>query len=277
MSNKHQLPLCDEFEQWLRDLGYDEASIRNRISNVAKINDAYGDLLTHWQTDGFESIFNDLTYTRKDEYARKANPSKIGIGGNIYNGLATYRAALRLYMAFLNSLPTTARPQIGTIGEKVRQVLENLKNTCTKEAYTQSDVKEHIMDPLVKALNRELGPDGYTFETEYTPEAKATSFGKKCKDRYDIMGKSSDQKKDNLPVIIIEVDTHRSDQVSKKMVSRIALNHDQELIYVSVLYPNNHVNRVAEKKECEKYIDYINILFTMFSPPRKHYMSCLLY
>ena len=64
---------------------------------------------------------------------------------------------------------------------------------------------------------------------------------------------------------------------SKKMVSRIALNQDKELIYVSVLYPNNHKNLDAEKKECVKYIDYINILFSMFTEPRKEFIYGLLY
>nr|MDE5744307.1 hypothetical protein [Paramuribaculum sp.] len=250
--SKNQLPLCDEFGNWLRNLGKDEATVKNRISNVAKINEAYGNLLSYWEKDGFDDLIHSLSYTKRDEAEGKANPSKISIDGNIYNGLATYKSALGLYKAFLMS--DGVRTDLGPIGNKIRTVISELKQNCTKRSYSQDDVKSTIITPLVEALNRELGSFGYEFINEYTPEHSQTANGKVCRDRYDIIGKSEDE---NLPVVVIEVDTHRSDQLSKKMVSRIALNQDKELIYVSVLYPNNHKNRDAEKKECVKYIDYI--------------------
>ncbi|MBD5173644.1 MAG: hypothetical protein HDT08_03290 [Bacteroidales bacterium] len=270
--SKNQLPFCDQFGNWLRNLGKDETTVKNRLSNVAKINEVYGDLKSYWEKDGFESLIQSLSYSKSDEAEGKPNPSKISINGNIYNGLATYKSALGLYKAFLMS--DNVKTDLGPIGNNIRTIISELKQTCTKRSYSRDDVKSIIIAPLVELLNSKLGSFGYEFNEEYTPEQSQTSEGKICRDRYDIMGKSENE---NLPVVVIEVDTHRSDQVSKKMVSRIALNQDKELIYVSVLYPNNHKNRDAEKKECVKYIDYINILFSMFTEPRKEFIYGLLY
>lgn len=277
MSNKDQLPLCDEFEKWLRDLdsGYSEASISNRISNVAKINEAYGNLLSLWKSKTFEGILDDLAYSKKDEANGEPNPSKIAIDGSYYNGLATYRSALKLYESFLQTGSGQNNQNLSPIGKKVKDVLDKIKPLCTAGAYTQKEVKDKIITPLLNALTAELESEGYSFVNEYTPDtSNIPDLNEGCKDRYDIMGES---KNPNLPVIVIEVDTHRSDQVSKKMVSRLALNQDKELIYVSLIYPNKHVGREAEKKECQKYFKFITILFNMFGMPRKEYIYSTLY
>ncbi|MDE6383845.1 MAG: hypothetical protein K2K79_05785 [Paramuribaculum sp.] len=155
----------------------------------------------------------------------------------------------------------------GEIGIKVHRALKRLSDTCKKRSgFSRKEVKAHIVEPLMMFLDEELGCSmQYTFSSELTPVDETGE--KRTKDRYDIIGQSKDR-----PVIIVEVDTHRSDQVSKKVVSRIAMNADKEVLYVSVLYPNTHENSTQEIKECEKYIDFLNVLFSLFSKPQKSYM-----
>ncbi len=276
MANKFNLPLCSEFEAWLREQGYDEATISNRISNVAKINAAYGDLLAHWKKDGLESVLADLSYSKKDKEAALKNPSKIEIDGDIYSGLATYRSALRLYIAFLNATqPLTnghLNPIVPIINKAVDQIKAAVKNVDFSE---KGAVNKTIIEPLTELLGSMLSAYGYTFECEHTVTGVVNPAGgssANVRDRYDIIGES-----DTHPLIIIEVDTHRSDQVAKKMVSRIALNSEREMIYVSILYPNDHKYKAAEKQECKKYIGYISTLFTIFGQPKKQYLNYLLY
>ena len=91
---------------------------------------------------------------------------------------------------------------------------------------------------------------------------------KHTKDRYDIFGEA-----ENAPKIIVEVDTHRADQVSKKVVSRLSFNPDVELLYVALVYPNNHESKEVEKRECVKYFSFLSTLFSTFSTPRKLFMA----
>lgn len=161
----------------------------------------------------------------------------------------------------------TSTLPFGEIGQKVKTALCRLSESCKKRyKYSPKEVKTEIIEPLLTLLDDELGTSmHYTFSTEVTPHCEVGTKGNR--DRYDIIGQSK-----NLPVIIIEVDTHRSDQVAKKVVSRIAMNANKEILYVTLLYPNTHTNSMAEKKECQKYIDFLDILFSLFSTPQKSFM-----
>ena len=161
----------------------------------------------------------------------------------------------------------TSNLPFGEIGQKVKNALSRLSQSCKKRyEYSPKEVKTEIIEPLLILLDDELGTSmHYTFSTEVTSLCETGT--KSNRDRYDIIGQS-----ENLPVIIVEVDTHRSDQVSKKVVSRIAMNADKEVLYVTLLYPNTHTSSMAEKKECQKYIDFLDILFSLFSTPQKSFM-----
>ncbi|MFR9503322.1 MAG: hypothetical protein SNH73_02570 [Rikenellaceae bacterium] len=53
--------------------------------------------------------------------------------------------------------------------------------------------------------------------------------------------------------VIIEIDATRSDQVTKKFVSRIALNLDKRIIYIAICYPREVTTSLQELK---KYFTY---------------------
>ncbi len=262
-------PLEAQFVDWLHNASiYSAKTIQSKTSNLRTINRFYGSLVSQWEKDNFQSLLSNLSYSKNDETVGVQNPSGIPIEGNIYNGLATYRYALNLYKTFLSSsgIESVGYP-FGEIGLKVHKALKRLSEVCKKRVgYSRKEVKTEIIEPLLLFLDEELGSSmQYTFSSELIP---VDDNGiKKTNDRYDIFGQSKDK-----PVIIVEVDTHRSDQMSKKVVSRIALNADKEVLYVCVLYPNTHDNRSQEIKECNKYINFLNILFSLFSEPQKSFM-----
>lgn len=89
-----------EFKKWLEENGYRTNTINSRLSNIKTIEDSYGDLDALMLKDGCRSIINELNYTTDDEYFNRAPRHKILINGNIRNGSATYKQALKLYQQF---------------------------------------------------------------------------------------------------------------------------------------------------------------------------------
>ncbi|MDE5774613.1 MAG: hypothetical protein K2H86_09200 [Muribaculaceae bacterium] len=269
-----QIAFKEEFINWLKDFrNYEDSTIKSRIGNIERIQDVYGSLIEQYRKDNFENILHQLTYTKADEQKAKKYTGPLTVSGDTYNCLATYKSALRLYGVFLSTreFKETGFP-FGEIGEKVNRALSRLDSTISKKklSYTQKEVKKLIIEPLIQYLDDELGiSEQYTFCTEMNPIFNSE---KKNKDRYDIIGMSKDK-----PVIVVEVDTHRSDQISKKIISRLAFNEDKELLYVCLLYPNLHEKRDSERKECIKYIDYINSLFGILTTPQKRFMYHTLY
>jgi endonuclease len=96
-----------DFENWMLRTGNEPGPTRSRISNLRRVEVEYGDLDTVYEKDKFASLLSGLAYTKDDERAGKPNPSPFIIDGNIYNGLATLRAALSLYRRFCDEAPET--------------------------------------------------------------------------------------------------------------------------------------------------------------------------
>lgn len=269
MQDTIHLAYEDEFKEWMRESkSYNDSTIITRVNNVVRIENAYGTLIDKWKKDRFDKLFDLLRYSKTDELLNRKYPEPLKINGNSYNDLATYRAALRLYAAFLSTQKAEELGYpFGEIGEKVHKALIQLSQGCLKKTkYSQEDVKQHIIKPLAKYLNNELSSLGYRFCIEKV--VPLSNSNGQTRDRYDIYGESDDK-----PIVIIEVDTYRADQISKKLVSRLSFNLDSELLYVSLVYPNDHENKDAEKKECRKYFSFASEIFSMFSSPKKHFIS----
>lgn len=261
---------CLSFEEWMREImEYSDATIRSRISNLKQIESIYGDLKELWKKDKLEGLLEELTYTREDSDNNVAPRHKIPIKGDLYFGSATYKSTLKLYKSYLESEAKKLN--------KIQQALLNAfaelkKDVSDKKKYEKGEVNKLLSEPLVKLLEKHLEEFGYEVESEKTAgsvvDTQADGKKKKQRDRYDIYCKS-----EKYPLIIIELDTHRADQVSKKMLSRIALNSESELIYVSLIYPNETQQNETQRKECKKYVDYINTVFSILIPPQKTYMD----
>ncbi|GIZ14683.1 PDDEXK nuclease domain-containing protein [Capnocytophaga catalasegens] len=92
------------FKKYLKQRGFAESSVKNRISNCLKIESAYNeDLDLMYSKDGFQQLLRDLEYTTEDSRNKRKPNHKIPIEGDIRNGSATYKSALNLYKEFKES------------------------------------------------------------------------------------------------------------------------------------------------------------------------------
>jgi len=98
----------DEFVNWLsRHKRMKKNSIQSRVSNCRRVEEHVGDLDDHYRKDKMHWLSARLRYSKNDE-ARKCTPF-IPIDGNEYDGMATLRAAVNLYVQFCDYYSTGIR------------------------------------------------------------------------------------------------------------------------------------------------------------------------
>lgn len=91
------------FELWLaRRYPGSPATVRARLSNIARLESAYGALETHHRRDRCRGVMAELAYSSADAARRVPGASRIRINGDLRNGLSTLRGALKLYVAYLD-------------------------------------------------------------------------------------------------------------------------------------------------------------------------------
>ena len=95
-----------EFRSWLENSGSDEKTIGSRVSSAKRIEAAIGDLDERLDAEGYETLSAHFSYSAEDERDDRPNPSPISIDGNLRNGLASLKQALRLYDSFRSSDPS---------------------------------------------------------------------------------------------------------------------------------------------------------------------------
>ncbi len=138
----------DDFEAWLIAKGYDPKTISTRKSNIRRLESAYGDLVSAFAEDGFESIRGELEYTKIDERNRETDPSRLGIDGNLYNSLSHYRSVLNSYASFLSD---TSSPSVLTQG-----LTQTLSAAVADAVSEQSEAKLSLERDLQAALRRSI-------------------------------------------------------------------------------------------------------------------------
>ena len=89
----------EAFRAWLAQK-YVAGGAASRASEASRVEQRYGDLDSHFVRDGFERLLTHLPYSTADELAGLRNPTRIPIDGNIRNGLASLRPAIRCYRDF---------------------------------------------------------------------------------------------------------------------------------------------------------------------------------
>ena len=116
---------------------------------------------------------------------------------------------------------------------------------------------------LVEAFQRSITDSLNTASNGYDWEMEKTAKGRLEKDSIDILGqpsttltiKTATSTSIINPKWIIEIDATRSDQVSQKLLSRLALwGLNEPIQYVAILYPDTQNGKNA----CEKYLRYGN-------------------
>ncbi len=111
------------YSEWLRRAVPTEATWRTKLSELRRIETAYGDIDSLYDADELQSLIDTLTYGAEDERRNAPNPSKLEIAGNVRNNLASYKSAVQKYARFRQEIEVeAARPIL--VGQAVGQVLE---------------------------------------------------------------------------------------------------------------------------------------------------------
>ena len=93
-----------EFMNWMVNSdGLSNPTAMSRLSNCRRVCEFEGNLDEHYEKDGCRGLLLRLDYTKLDEQACLPARHSIPIDGNIYNGTATFRQAVRKYIAFRDS------------------------------------------------------------------------------------------------------------------------------------------------------------------------------
>ena len=88
------------FRKWLEDGRFAEKSAASRYSWAKAVEEEYGDLDTHIENGTLEGVIEALNYSKADERAGKANPTRMRTTGNPYNVLNNYKTGVRTYRTF---------------------------------------------------------------------------------------------------------------------------------------------------------------------------------
>ena len=110
------------FEKWLEIVrGLGSGTIASRVANCRRVERFEGDLDTHFEADGLKRLIERLTYSAEDERLGRRPDHGVSISGNVRNGSATLKSAVKLYREFRRSHhPGRASGGHGTIARRQR-------------------------------------------------------------------------------------------------------------------------------------------------------------
>ncbi len=91
---------ADKYGEWLEQEGLAKSSIDTRISHAKRVEEHYDDLDGLFDEDRLEGVIGELQYSAEDKRANAPNPSRLPIDGDLYDNLASYRAAVRKYREY---------------------------------------------------------------------------------------------------------------------------------------------------------------------------------
>lgn len=88
-----------KFRTWLEDQKYDDDTVDSRMSNCKNVEKYYS-LDKQFSKDEGASLMEQLSYSTDDERQNIKQKHKVPIDGNIREGSATLKSAVKLYMEF---------------------------------------------------------------------------------------------------------------------------------------------------------------------------------
>lgn len=92
------------FRNWLLACGLKTSTAESRVANCIIVELAQSvDLDVCYANDRCEHLIDMLTYSREDQRRNRAPRHSIPIAGDVYEGTATYKTAVKKYVAFKDS------------------------------------------------------------------------------------------------------------------------------------------------------------------------------
>lgn len=87
------------YRLWLED-NYKANTVSTKLSETRRLSNAYGDLDLLYDQDKLETVLNSLKYSMQDLRAERPDPSKLGLSGDFYQALVSFRNAVKFYKNF---------------------------------------------------------------------------------------------------------------------------------------------------------------------------------
>lgn len=155
----------DDFRAWLSNSrNYGNGTVRSRVSNCKTIEHYEGDLDHHFEQDHLCGLVKRLTYSTEDKRQNQPARHRIPIKKNVYDGTATYKAAVSLYKQFRENWvegTTIHRPTANQAGAPpITRVAKSLE-VRVWPAWDQPGSEEilalaHLTVPFVRFLNPDV-------------------------------------------------------------------------------------------------------------------------
>lgn len=129
-----------EFKAWMEAEGYSANTINTQMTDVRRLDKAYGNLdeLPDGQTLG--SIRNSLAYSKADQRDGRPTPAKFEIDGDLYANLAHFRAALNFYQRFIAAQGRS--PSSATLGLVPQDILDAIAR-CDAAGSVEAFIASH--------------------------------------------------------------------------------------------------------------------------------------
>jgi endonuclease len=133
------------YSEWLRRAVPTESTWRTKLSELRRVEAAYGDIDSLYDSDELQSLIDTLTYSTEDERRNAPNPSRLEIGGNIRNNLASYKSAVQKYARFRQDVELEAARPVLT-GRPVAEALSgDAEQTFSLERDLQAALRRSIV------------------------------------------------------------------------------------------------------------------------------------
>ena len=117
------------FKRYLIGQGYNENTINSRINNCKRVEKYEGNLDNHFETDELEGLIKNLMYSRENNTQKH----KVPINGDIYNGSATLKQAVKLYRDFKKQ-SLASHGQIINIRERKHRISQQQRRQTRQDA-----------------------------------------------------------------------------------------------------------------------------------------------
>lgn len=172
----------EQFFQWLLNNGYGASTSKTRLSNCIRVSEYEGDLDSHFRRDRCKGLLQKLVYSNQDKMLNISPKHNIPINGDIYNGTATLKQAVRLYINFCEDFNKTE--------DEEHKSHAGIKYTQTKTIDDKLAVRDSY-DRFLSHLNISK-EDLYEFglnETIFPPYDKVETYWSDLKNRIFNNGK----------------------------------------------------------------------------------------
>lgn len=141
----------EQYRQWLDRERYQPGTINAQLHRAGRVEEYFGNLDLHYETDQLASVIASLTYSANDRRNARPNPTPIPIDGELYSNLASYRDAVKRYRNFRND------PSVAPL-DAIDDPIKNPRPATVEEELGQRIGLERDMQAALRLRIEQLEP-----------------------------------------------------------------------------------------------------------------------